>query len=91
MKLSKNRLMELAGLATQGPSVRRIGFKGTTSNDVYRIIQGDENVMIFANGKHYGVDSEEMRHDLQSSVVIGYDEDGGEHDIRVAVIEFIEM
>lgn len=47
--------------------------------------------MIFANGEHYGVDAEDMRNDLQNPVVIGIDEDGGEHEINVSDIEFIEL
>jgi len=87
MDISRKTLMRRAGLLKEG----RITFNGTKADQLYRIIKDDENAMVFANGKQYGVDAEEMRHDLQNPVIIGYDEDGGEHDIRVADIEFIEL
>lgn len=70
---------------------RRISFKGNKTNQLYNIVKGAENSMIFANGKHYSVDVEEMRHDLQNPTVIATDEDGEEFEIKVSDIEFIEI
>jgi hypothetical protein len=88
MKLTKITLMRRAGLLKEG---QRITFNGTKADQLYRIVKDNENALIFANGKEYGVDGEEMRNDLQNPVIIGYDEDGGEHDINVSDIEFIEL
>jgi hypothetical protein len=88
MDISRITLMRRAGLLKEG---QRITFNGTKADQLYRIVKDNENALIFANGKHYGVDGEEMRNDLQNPVIIGYDEDGGEHDINVSDIEFIEM
>lgn len=88
MDISRKTLMKRAGLLKEG---QRISFKGTKTNQLYNIVKDEENAMIFANGKHYGVDAEDMRNDLQNPVVIGMDEDGGEHEINVADIEFIEL
>ena len=80
--------MKRAGLLIEG---QRITFNGTKANQLYAIVHDSENAMIFANGKQYGVDAEDMRNNLQNPVVIGIDEDGGEHDINVSDIEFIEL
>lgn len=70
---------------------RRIPFKGTKTNQLYRIIKDVENATIFANNKNYTIDAESMRNDLQNSVVIAMDDDGEEFDVNVKDIEFIEI
>ena len=83
--------MKRAGLLKEG---QRIPFKGTKVDQLYNIVRGDGTgdweLMVFAKGKHYVISTEEMRSNLQNPVINGTDEDGGEHDIRVADIEFIE-
>jgi len=70
---------------------RRISFRGKTTNDLYRIVKNDPNSMVFANGKLYSVEPENMRHDLKSPYILGGDEDGEEYEIAVSDIEFIEI
>jgi len=79
--------MKRAGLLKEG----RVSFNGTKADQLYRIVKDNENAMVFARGKHYGVDAEDMLNDLQSLIIYGLDEDGGEHEINVADIEFIEL
>lgn len=86
-KMTKQRLQELAGIIREG----RVPFKGTKTDQLYRIVKDEWNAMIFANGKLYAVDPENMRNDLQNPVVIAVDEDGEEFDINVSDIEFIEL
>jgi hypothetical protein len=88
MDISRKTLMRRAGLLKEG---QRITFNGTKTDQLYNIVKDEENAMIFANGKHYGVDAEMMRSDLQNPVVIAMDEDGEEYDINVSDIEFIEL
>jgi len=80
--------MRRAGLLKEG---QRIAFKGNKTDQLYRLVKDEENATVFANGKHYGVNAEDMRNDLQNPVIIGMDEDGEEHDINVSDIEFIEL
>ena len=71
---------------------RRVSFKGKTTNDLYNIVKTENDAMIFVNGKHYSImDPEEMRNDLQNDSTFAYDEDGGEHEIKIKDIEFIEL
>ena len=70
---------------------KRISFKGNKTNQIYNIVKGNKNAMIFAKDGYYSVDAEDMRNDLQNPVVIGLDQDGGEHNINVSDIEFIEL
>ena len=91
MDISKITLMRRAGLLLEG---QRIAFNGTKVDQLYNIVRGDGTgdweVMVFANGKHYAISTEEMRSNLQNPVIIGMDEDGKEHEIRVSDIEFIK-
>ena len=71
---------------------RRVPFKGKKTNDLYRIVKNDPDAMLFVNGKHYSImDPEEMKNDLQSDSTSVYDEDGGEHEVKIEDIEFIEL
>jgi Cdc6-like AAA superfamily ATPase len=71
---------------------RRVSFKGKTTNDLYKIVKTDPDATIFANGKHYSIlDPEEMRNDLKNDSTFAYDEDGGEHEVKIKDIEFIEL
>lgn len=79
--------MQLAGLIKEG----RVSFNGTTTNQLYNIVKDDGDALIFANGKHYGINVEDMRNDLQNPTIIAIDDDGGEHEIDVTDIEFIEL
>ncbi len=75
-----------------GMNEKRISFRGKTTNDLYKIIKNDPGSMVFANGNHYSIlDPEEMRHDLKNDSTFVYDEDGGEHEIKVSDIEFLEI
>ena len=54
-------------------------------------MKDDGDALIFANGQHYGINVEDMRNDLQNPTIIAIDDDGGEHEVDVADIEFIEL
>ena len=71
---------------------RRVSFKGKTTNDLYKIVKNDPDAIVFANGKHYSIlDPEEMKNDLKNDSTFAYDEDGGEHEVKIEDIEFIEL
>ena len=71
---------------------RRISFKGKKTNDLYKIVKTNQDALVFAKGKHYSImDPEEMRNDLQNDSTFLYDEDGGEHEVKIEDIEFIEL
>ena len=88
MDISRKTLMRRAGLLKEG---QKITFKGTKTDQLYRIVKDEWSPMIIANGKQYAVDAEVMRSDLQNPVVIAVDDDGEEHEINVSDIEFIQL
>jgi len=96
MDISRITLMRRAGLLKEG---QRITFNGTKASQLYDIVKDNENALIFANGKEYGIDMENLAAQgdprqvnvTDDTMIIGMDEDGGEHDINVSDIEFIEM
>lgn len=70
----------------------RVSFKGKTISDLYKVIKNKKSVMIFVNGSYYSIDDpNELKNDLESDLVYGYDKDGEEHELEVADIEFIEI
>jgi hypothetical protein len=81
-------MIKLKSLIKEG---RRVSFNGTITNQLYSIVKNDGDALIFANGQHYSIDVEGMRNDLQNPTIIAMDDDGGEHDINVSDIEFIEL
>ena len=50
-----------------------------------------ENSIIFANGKHYGIDVEDMRENPKEPIIIAMDQDGEEFEIYVECVEFIDL
>lgn len=71
---------------------RRVPFKGKKTDDLYRIVKDDDKALVFVSGNYYSIlDPEEMRNDLQNDMTYVYDKDGGEKEIRIADIEFIEL
>ena len=87
MDISRKTLMKRAGLLKEG----RVSFNGTITNQLYNIVKDDGDALIFANGQHYGINVEDMRNDLQNPTIIAIDDDGGEHEVDVTDIEFIEL
>jgi hypothetical protein len=70
----------------------RISFKGKNTNDLYRIVKDDPRSMVSVNGKLYSIlDPDEMRSDLQNDTTLVYDEEGGEQEVKISDIEFIEI
>ncbi len=70
---------------------KRITFKGTKVSDLYKLIKNADSVEFFAKGKTYGIEADDIKHDLNDKVVFGFDDDGGEHEIKVQDIEFVEL
>lgn len=71
---------------------RRVSFHGKTVNDLYRIVKTNPDSEIIVNGKSYNIiDIDEMKNDLKNDTTFGIDEDGGEHEIRVKDIDYIEI
>jgi len=69
----------------------RILFNGTKTNQLYRIVKDFPNSIIFANGKHYGIDVEDMRENPKEPIIIAMDQDGEEFEIYVECVEFIDL
>ena len=70
---------------------RRVSFKGKKVSDLYKIIKNVDSAEFFANGKHYGIEPDDIKHDLNDTTVFGFDQDGGEHEIKIHDIEFVEL
>jgi hypothetical protein len=70
---------------------KRVNFKGKKVGDLYKIIKNVDSAEFFAKGKTYGIEADDIKHDLNDTTVFGFDEDGGEHEIRINDIEFIEL
>ena len=69
----------------------RILFNGTKTNQLYRIVKDFPNSIIFANGKHYGIDVVDMRENPKEPIIIAMDQDGEEFEIYVECVEFIDL
>ena len=86
------RREEMLSSVNESLNERRVSFKGKTTNDLYRIVKTDPDAIVFANGKHYSImDPSEMSADLRNDSTFVYDEDGGEHEVKIEDIEFIEL
>lgn len=70
---------------------RKVPFKGTKTDQLYRIVKDNKDALIFANDTYYSINVEEMLYDLQDPVITGMDDDGAEFEINVSDIEFIEL
>jgi len=71
---------------------KRINFKGKTAGDLLKVIKNVKSAEFFANGRHYGITPEDINSkQLKDKSVFGTDEDGGEHEIELSDIEFIEI
>ena len=87
-----NNLQTFDEFLNESLNERRVSFKGKTTNDLYRIVKNDPDAIVFANGKHYSIlDPEEMKNDLKNDSTFAYDDDGGEHEVKIEDIDFIEL
>jgi hypothetical protein len=88
----KNLLTFTEFLNESAVNERRLPFKGRTVDDLYAEVANFPNSFVFANGKLYTIeDPLIMVEDPESDKTFVYDEDGGEHEISVRDIEFIEL
>jgi hypothetical protein len=86
------RREEMLSSINENLNERRVSFKGKTTNDLYKIVKNDPDVIVFANGKHYSIiDPSEMKNDLKSDTTFVNDEDGEEFEVKIEDIEFIEL
>lgn len=70
---------------------RRVNFKGNKASDLYKIIKDVDSVEVFVKGKHYGIESDDIKHSLNDTIVFGFDKDGAEHEVKIKDIEFVEL
>jgi len=73
-------------------SERRVKFAGKTVNDLYKLVKNNPGALIFSNGKLYSIENiKDMQSNLKSDVTYGYMDNGGEREIKIKDIEFIEL
>jgi len=69
----------------------RVPFRGTTADDLYRIVKNKPNAIVVVNGMQYSVDVDDIADNLSSELTYVLDDSGRSKEVAISDIKFIEL